>query len=82
MTYPDGRWLRFESNAVGLRTATYTSDGEELHYPYTPGLQLESLTDGNGVELARYEYDPRGRLVRRTRERQLPRSMPTTQPDW
>ena len=65
-TYPGGRWLQFESNAAGLRTAILTSDGYELHYAYTPGLQLESLADGNGAELAHYEYDLRGRIVRRT----------------
>ena len=34
VTYPGGRWLRFESNAAGLRTASFTSDGYELHYAY------------------------------------------------
>jgi YD repeat-containing protein len=64
ITYPNGRFLAFEYDAVGRRTQLTGSDGYEVNYSYDAVGRLDQLTDGDGGLIVDYAYDVVGRLAR------------------
>lgn len=64
VTYPDGRFLRFEHNIIGQRLKSVDQDGFTVNYAYDDLGRLEALTDGNDALLIRYRYDAAGRIER------------------
>lgn len=64
ITYPDGKFLRFEYNAVAQRTRSVDQDGFTTNYTYDDLGRPDELTDGLGVRIVKYAYDPAGRVIR------------------
>jgi RHS repeat-associated protein len=66
ITYPGDRWLDYTYNSAGQRESMTDQLGYRLDYGYDAAGRLHSLTNSEGVRLVLYEYDPVGRLDRKT----------------
>ncbi len=66
ISYPGGKFLMFTYDASGRRASSVDQLGHLLTYGYNAAGQLESMMNGLGQTVVRYEYDAAGRLVRKT----------------
>jgi len=65
VAYPGGQSLEFGYDAAGRRTYSLDHLGNRINYFYDDVGRLWRLTDGAGREIARYTYDPVGRVQRK-----------------
>lgn len=63
--YPGDRWLAFDYDAVGRRTASEDQTGHRIEYHYDTSSRLSRISGAQG-DIVSYTYDPLGRVARQT----------------
>ena len=66
ITYPGGKYLAFTYDENGRRLSSVDQLGHALFYTYDTAGRLQSMTNEVSAMVALFDYDPVGRLARRT----------------
>ena len=65
ITYPGGRYLRYQYDTAGRRTQMSDQTNFIVTYSYDAAGRLAGLTDGSGNSIVGYIYDATGQLQRK-----------------
>ncbi|HXR47355.1 MAG TPA: RHS repeat-associated core domain-containing protein [Candidatus Limnocylindrales bacterium] len=66
MDYPGGKYLTFSYDSAGRRTSSLDQLGHRLDYYYDVAGRLQSMTNELNALVVLYDYDPAGRIARKT----------------
>ncbi|MHC4404183.1 MAG: RHS repeat domain-containing protein, partial [Planctomycetota bacterium] len=64
--YPGGRFFQFDYWPSGMRKTRTDQDGNVVNYLPDALGRLDTMTDGTGALIVDYDYDPAGRMERKT----------------